>query len=660
MAKKFVRGVTGIEDIESYDKTLTNVNDILSDGQDTFVHTKKGKTESYYKLTDSVKQVESTDNTLTISKEDGTVSISNTGLATKEELTPLATKEELASKQDTLTSGVGLKIDNNQIDINSSYIKHYNNIVTNKLSDLGLLDMFNTAHATWVNGNIVVEDTGYWFPTIQVKGNEDVFITLFNVSDPSKVTWRVKLKNGDGVTQPQGFKGSINDNVYYLNMREVQELTQNNDDVVQIRIDNRLYDKNGAVIKGNETLTIEKFMISKGGIPIHNTDYERVYVDASSPNNFEDGSYEFPFKTIQRAIDVNPKHVMIATGVYNENITASSRPELKLTAIPPIYNHVDVTPDNPKVLITNGKELKLTPDSNEPTVLSTYQTYKPYSRLDKVFVKKTMPLIDSGGLLSDGYNVIIFEHSNNETTRLTPVIDLSQCLTTEGSFTYDGTKIYVHPKFGNNSKFIFTDAYINKSNERLGDFRKIGELTLEGIDFKYSYDTCVSINNCDRVIIKYCDASYSALSNGFATLNANAEFENCKANYNRGDGFNHHGYGNVLVNLCFGSYNYDDGCSHHDGTTGTIVGGEYAYNGKGGIAPTYGANIYVKDVYSHHNKYGCYAVSETKDKFREVIHKDNVFINNTTSDYLITNNYIIKGINNRYTTIDGEDKYTTI
>ena len=73
MAKKFVRGVTGIEDIESYDKTLTNVNDILSDGQDTYVHTKKGKTESYYKLTDSLKSVISDNSDLiTVTKDDTT------------------------------------------------------------------------------------------------------------------------------------------------------------------------------------------------------------------------------------------------------------------------------------------------------------------------------------------------------------------------------------------------------------------------------------------------------------------------------------------------------------------------------------------------------------------------------------------------------------
>ena len=93
--------MTGVEDIENFDKTLTNVNDLISDGKNTYVHTKKDNNESYYNLTDSVKQVESTDNMLTISKEDGTVSIVNTGLATK---------NELASKQNTLNVGNGLNL----------------------------------------------------------------------------------------------------------------------------------------------------------------------------------------------------------------------------------------------------------------------------------------------------------------------------------------------------------------------------------------------------------------------------------------------------------------------------------------------------------------------------------------------------------------------
>lgn len=70
MAKKFVRGVTGVDDIESFDKTLTNVNDLISDGQYTYVHTKKGKNELYYKITDGVTSVNSTGGTITVEKSD--------------------------------------------------------------------------------------------------------------------------------------------------------------------------------------------------------------------------------------------------------------------------------------------------------------------------------------------------------------------------------------------------------------------------------------------------------------------------------------------------------------------------------------------------------------------------------------------------------------
>lgn len=76
MAKKFVRGVTGVDDIEKFDKTLTNINDLISDGQNTYVHTKKGKKEFYYKVTDGVTSVKSTDSTITVEKsDDGTISL---------------------------------------------------------------------------------------------------------------------------------------------------------------------------------------------------------------------------------------------------------------------------------------------------------------------------------------------------------------------------------------------------------------------------------------------------------------------------------------------------------------------------------------------------------------------------------------------------------
>lgn len=127
MAKKFVRGVTGIEDIESYDKTLTNVNDILSDGQDTYVHTKKGKTEIYYKLTDGLKSVISYNSDLiTVTKDDtnGTVSIQPKHDTQKE--------QSLESTRSTITiqKGTNGTSETTKVDTNPQKVLEHDNLLT--------------------------------------------------------------------------------------------------------------------------------------------------------------------------------------------------------------------------------------------------------------------------------------------------------------------------------------------------------------------------------------------------------------------------------------------------------------------------------------------------------------------------------------------------
>ena len=115
MAKKFVRGVTGVDDIDKFDTSLTNVNDIISDGQNTYVHTKKGKNELYYNITNAINKVQSSDNTLTITKENDTVSIANK---------TLATKQELSQKQDKLNSSMSIAVTNGQW-LRQAYFKPY-------------------------------------------------------------------------------------------------------------------------------------------------------------------------------------------------------------------------------------------------------------------------------------------------------------------------------------------------------------------------------------------------------------------------------------------------------------------------------------------------------------------------------------------------------
>ena len=106
MAKKFVRGVTGVDDIEKLDKSLTNVNDLVSDGKNTYVHTKKGKVESYYNLTDNVKKVQESDETINVETDgNGTVNLS--------------TNPKKVLQHDNLLTGYGLRkdTDNNKTTI---------------------------------------------------------------------------------------------------------------------------------------------------------------------------------------------------------------------------------------------------------------------------------------------------------------------------------------------------------------------------------------------------------------------------------------------------------------------------------------------------------------------------------------------------------------
>lgn len=127
MAKKFVRGVTGVDDIESFDKTLTNVNDILSDGQDTYVHTKKGKVESYYNLTDSLKSISSDDSTLiTVTKDDTTNS------ATLHPKHDAQKEQSLESARNTLTiqKGANATSATTKVDTNPQKVLEHNNLLT--------------------------------------------------------------------------------------------------------------------------------------------------------------------------------------------------------------------------------------------------------------------------------------------------------------------------------------------------------------------------------------------------------------------------------------------------------------------------------------------------------------------------------------------------
>lgn len=65
MSKKFVRGITNVKDINKQDFDTNNVNDLLSDGENNYIHRKKkDKSEEYHNLTDNLKTLSSDDTNL--------------------------------------------------------------------------------------------------------------------------------------------------------------------------------------------------------------------------------------------------------------------------------------------------------------------------------------------------------------------------------------------------------------------------------------------------------------------------------------------------------------------------------------------------------------------------------------------------------------------
>lgn len=126
MAKKFVRGVTGVDDIEKFDKSLTNVNDLISDGKATYVHTKQGKNEKYVNITDKITSI--------TSGYTGLLDVSMTG-DNKATLTPKhdSQKEQVVeSTRNTITieHGANGTSETTKVDTNPEKVLEHENLLT--------------------------------------------------------------------------------------------------------------------------------------------------------------------------------------------------------------------------------------------------------------------------------------------------------------------------------------------------------------------------------------------------------------------------------------------------------------------------------------------------------------------------------------------------
>ena len=154
MAKKIVRGITDVKTINNQDFDTNNVNDLLSDGQYSYIHRKKGKSEEYHNLTDNIKTI-SSDNTdlLTVTNNNKT-----TNSATLHPKHDAQKEQVLESTRDTITINHGTNgtDEKTTVDTNPAKVLEHENLLVGS----GLTKQHNTSESqTTISLNESAMDT---------------------------------------------------------------------------------------------------------------------------------------------------------------------------------------------------------------------------------------------------------------------------------------------------------------------------------------------------------------------------------------------------------------------------------------------------------------------------------------------------------------------
>ncbi len=123
---------------------------------------------------------------------------------------------------------------------------------------------------------------------------------------------------------------------------------------------------------------------------------------------------------------------------------------------------------------------------------------------------------------------------------------------------------------------------------------------------------------------RYCiGAGAWRLDDTISTYLERCEADSCTMLGTTGDGFNLHpafattniyakGSTHTLID-CWSHDNKDDGYSDHGRSEGTIIGGLFEYNGKGGVLPSYGSHDTLYGVTARRNWAGIYCAGGAND-----------------------------------------------
>lgn len=295
-----------------------------------------------------------------------------------------------------------------------------------------------------------------------------------------------------------------------------------------------------------------------------------------------------PKKTVKACVTAGAKRISAKRGVYKENVLLTNIGELEI-----------LPTDNDLTYAVGVEREPIVFDTSDSIAVSSLATYNSIKRVaysnsantqfDKVFTAKSQtPVVGDG--YGSRYNSTIWLLSSDEKTvciKLKPVLTVAECEAQANTFTYVSGYIYINANMTSVAKVIVptnwdTGFYVSGADR----------LVLKEVEVRFSGTYNIDIRNCAYFDFYKCACKYTSYGSGFHPFNSNGKLTACYATKNY-DGYGISGYGHTTYVDCVSEFNFDDGMSHHDGTSGTVIGGRYEGNGKGGNTPAYGAKVNI-------------------------------------------------------------------
>lgn len=295
-----------------------------------------------------------------------------------------------------------------------------------------------------------------------------------------------------------------------------------------------------------------------------------------------------PKKTVRACVNAGATRICAKRGVYKEIVQLLNIREL------------EVLPADNDVTYAAGVEREpIVFDTSDSVAVSSLAAYNSIKRVAysnsantqfaKVFTAKSQPPIYGDGNGSR-YNATVWLLSGDEKSvcvKLKPVLTVAECEAEANTFCYADGYIYINADMTGVAKIIVPTnwdcgIYINGADR----------FVLKEVEVRFAGSYNIDVRNCAYFDFYKCACKYTSYGSGFHPFNSNGCLTACYATKNY-DGYGISGYGHTTYVDCVSEFNFDDGMSHHNATTGTVIGGRYEGNGKGGSTPAYGAKVNI-------------------------------------------------------------------